>query len=79
LDRCRFRRRNVPVPKVDVSIVDPAFLRSDDVDYPTCEPVGALVVDTAAKDLYHADAPCRAGGKASVSDVRALLDRGNAT
>jgi len=49
-----------PVPAVDVSKVDPRFWRREDVDDPTGEPVGTLVVDTAAKHLYHVTAPGRA-------------------
>ncbi|GGE16825.1 hypothetical protein GCM10011390_39870 [Aureimonas endophytica] len=48
------------VPAVDVSKVDPVFWRQEDVDYPTSERVGTLVVDTAAKYLYHVTAPGRA-------------------
>lgn len=39
------------VPAVDISGVDPAMLRQR-VDYPTNEPVGTIVIDTAARHLY---------------------------
>ncbi|MFD2236688.1 L,D-transpeptidase [Aureimonas populi] len=41
-----------PLPAVDVSRVDPEFWRAE-VDYVTPERPGTLVVDTAAKYLYH--------------------------
>jgi len=40
-----------PLPAIDLSEVDPRFLRQD-VAYSTREPVGTLVVDTAARHLY---------------------------
>jgi lipoprotein-anchoring transpeptidase ErfK/SrfK len=39
------------IPEVDVSSVDPSMLRQR-VDYPTSEPVGTIVVDTAARHLF---------------------------
>lgn len=39
------------IPAVDTSAVDSEMLRQR-VDYPTTEPVGTIVVDTAARHLY---------------------------
>ncbi|MEY9752912.1 L,D-transpeptidase [Bradyrhizobium yuanmingense] len=39
------------IPAVDISAIDPEMLRQR-VDYPTGEPVGTIVVDTAARHLY---------------------------
>ena len=39
------------IPAVDVAGIDSAMLRQR-VDYPTGEPVGTIVVDTAARHLY---------------------------
>lgn len=39
------------IPEVDVSSVDRSMLRQR-VDYPTSEPVGTIVVDTAARHLF---------------------------
>lgn len=47
------------IPEVDTSGVDPAMLRQR-VEYPTNEPAGTLVVDTAARHLYLVEG----GGKA---------------
>jgi lipoprotein-anchoring transpeptidase ErfK/SrfK len=40
-----------PLPAVDLSEVDPRFLRQE-VEYSTREPVGTLVVDTPERHLY---------------------------
>lgn len=47
------------VPAVDVSQMGPQWWR-EEVDYPTAEKPGTLVVDTAAKYLYHV----KPGGRA---------------
>jgi lipoprotein-anchoring transpeptidase ErfK/SrfK len=47
------------LPAIDVSGLDPAMLRQR-VDYRTKEPVGTIVVDTAARHLYLVES----GGKA---------------
>lgn len=39
------------IPEVDLSSVDPSMLRQR-VDYPTGEPVGTIIVDTAARQLF---------------------------
>jgi lipoprotein-anchoring transpeptidase ErfK/SrfK len=39
------------IPAVDISTVNPGMLRQR-VDYPTGQPVGTIVVDTAARHLY---------------------------
>ncbi|MBR0902692.1 L,D-transpeptidase [Bradyrhizobium liaoningense] len=39
------------IPAVDISAIDPEMLRQR-VDYPIGEPVGTIVVDTAARHLY---------------------------
>ena len=49
-----------PLPAVDVARVDQAFWREEDVFYSTAERPGTLIVDTAAKYLYHVTAPERA-------------------
>ena len=41
-----------PLPAVDISKVDPKFWRQE-VDYPTSEVKGTVVVDTPNKYLYH--------------------------
>ncbi len=41
-----------PVPAVDLSQVDPKWWRTE-VDYPTSEPVGTIIVDTPHRYLYH--------------------------
>ncbi|HEV7310067.1 L,D-transpeptidase [Ensifer sp.] len=41
-----------PIPEVRISEVDPKFWRQE-VDYPTDERPGTLIVDTPAKYLYH--------------------------
>ena len=41
-----------PIPAVDLSTVDPAFLRRE-VAYPTPEAPGTIVVDTPARYLYY--------------------------
>nr|WP_295466806.1 L,D-transpeptidase [Mesorhizobium sp.] len=41
-----------PIPEVDISQFDATFWRQD-VDYPTTEKVGTLIVDTPGKYLYH--------------------------
>ncbi|PWL18618.1 hypothetical protein DKP76_05895 [Falsochrobactrum shanghaiense] len=41
-----------PLPAVDVSKVDPKFWRQE-VDYPTSEAPGTVIVDTPNKFLYH--------------------------
>jgi lipoprotein-anchoring transpeptidase ErfK/SrfK len=41
-----------PVPEVDVSRVDPKWWRTE-VDYPTGESVGTVIVDTPNRYLYH--------------------------
>lgn len=48
-----------PVPAVDLSLVDERFLRRQ-VDYPTSEHVGTVIVDTQNFYLYHVEE----GGKA---------------
>ena len=48
-----------PIPAVDLSTVDPAFLRRE-VAYPTPEPPGTIVVDTAARYLYFVEPQGRA-------------------
>lgn len=40
-----------PVEAVDTTRIDPAYLQRE-IDYVTSEPVGAIVVDTAARYLY---------------------------
>ncbi|WP_081739632.1 L,D-transpeptidase [Methylobacterium sp. 10] len=40
-----------PVEAVDTARIDPAYLRRE-IDYVTAEPVGTIVVDTAARYLY---------------------------
>lgn len=42
----------VQIPAVDVSKVDPGYWRTD-VDYPSSERPGTLIVDTPNKYLYH--------------------------
>ncbi|SDM41228.1 Lipoprotein-anchoring transpeptidase ErfK/SrfK [Ensifer sp. YR511] len=41
-----------PIPEVKIAEVDPKFWRQE-VDYPTSERPGTLIVDTPAKYLYH--------------------------
>ncbi|MBJ6132826.1 L,D-transpeptidase [Ochrobactrum sp. Q0168] len=41
-----------PLPAVDISKVDPKFWRQE-VDYPTSEVKGTIIVDTPNKYLYH--------------------------
>ena len=41
-----------PLPAVNVAKVDPKFWRQE-VDYPTSEKVGTVIVDTPNKYLYH--------------------------
>jgi lipoprotein-anchoring transpeptidase ErfK/SrfK len=41
-----------PIPAVDLSRVDPLFLRRE-VAYPTAEEPGTIVIDPAARFLYH--------------------------
>lgn len=41
-----------PIPEVRIAEVDPKFWRQE-VDYPTSERPGTLIVDTPAKFLYH--------------------------
>lgn len=48
-----------PIPEVDVSKVDPKWWRTE-IDYPTNEKVGTVVVDTPNRYLYHV----RSGGRA---------------
>lgn len=48
-----------PVPEVDVTQIDRRFWRTD-VDYPTSEAPGTLIVDTPAKYLYHVKTDGRA-------------------
>jgi len=48
-----------PIPEVDISQLDTQFWRTE-VDDPTHEPPGTLVVDTPAKYLYHVKANGRA-------------------
>jgi lipoprotein-anchoring transpeptidase ErfK/SrfK len=48
-----------PIPEVDVSKVDQKWWRAE-VDYPTEEKVGTVIVDTPNRYLYHA----RPGGRA---------------
>lgn len=49
-----------PIPAVDVSRIDPVFWRAEDVLYRSDERIGTVVVDTAAKYLYHVTGPDRA-------------------
>src|SRR5690606_39460215 len=48
-----------PIPEVDISQLPPQFWRTE-VDYPTKEKPGTLVVDTPAKYLYRVKADGRA-------------------
>ncbi|CAD7032090.1 L,D-transpeptidase [Pseudorhizobium endolithicum] len=48
-----------PIPEVDISQLPPQFWRTE-VDYPTDEKPGTLVVDTPGKYLYHVKADGRA-------------------
>jgi lipoprotein-anchoring transpeptidase ErfK/SrfK len=48
-----------PVPAIDLTKVNPAFLRSE-VDYATSEPPGTIVVDPAGHYLYYVEAGGRA-------------------
>lgn len=48
-----------PIPEVDISKVDEKFWRQE-VDYPTSEAPGTLIVDTPNKFLYHV----KRGGRA---------------
>lgn len=48
-----------PIPEVDVSQIDPVFWRTE-VDYPTDEPVGSVIVDTPNRYLYHTQPDGRA-------------------
>lgn len=41
-----------PIPAVDTTKLDPRFWRQE-IDYPTDEPAGTLIVDTPGKYLYH--------------------------
>lgn len=41
-----------PIPEVDVSKVDPKWWRTE-VDYPTDERAGIVIVDTPNRYLYH--------------------------
>lgn len=49
-----------PIPEVNISQIDQRFWRTE-VDYPTDEAPGTLVVDTPAKYLYHV----QKGGRAT--------------
>ncbi|WP_183754534.1 L,D-transpeptidase [Pseudochelatococcus contaminans] len=49
-----------PIPEVDVTQIDERFWRTD-IDYPTSEKPGTLIVDTPAKYLYHV----KPGGRAT--------------
>jgi lipoprotein-anchoring transpeptidase ErfK/SrfK len=48
-----------PIPEVDVSQVDQKWWRRD-VDYPTDEKVGTVIVDTPSRYLYHVGSNGRA-------------------
>jgi len=48
-----------PIPEVDVKLMDERWWRAD-VDYPTSEKPGTLIVDTPNKYLYHVTGPNRA-------------------
>ena len=48
-----------PIPEVDVSQVDEKWWRTD-VDYPTTEKVGTVIVDTPHRYLYHVGSGGRA-------------------
>lgn len=48
-----------PIPEVDISKLDPKWWRTE-VDYPTGEKVGTVIVDTPNRYLYHV----RPGGRA---------------
>ena len=48
-----------PIPAVDVSRVDPKWWRTE-LEYPTGEKVGTVIVDTPNRYLYHV----RPGGRA---------------
>ena len=48
-----------PIPEVDVALVKPEFWRTE-VDYPTTEKVGSVIVDTPNRYLYHIQANGRA-------------------
>ena len=48
-----------PIPEVDITQLPPQFWRTE-VDYPTNEKPGTLVVDTPGKYLYHVKADGRA-------------------
>jgi lipoprotein-anchoring transpeptidase ErfK/SrfK len=68
-----------PVPAVDLRRIDPQFWRQE-VQYPTSQPVGTIVVDTPAHFLYLV----QAGGTAmrygvGVGKQEALQFKGNAT
>jgi lipoprotein-anchoring transpeptidase ErfK/SrfK len=41
-----------PIPAIDLTTINPAFLRRE-VDYPTGETPGTIVIDPAAHYLYH--------------------------
>ena len=60
-----------PIPAVDLSQVDPKFWRQE-VDYPTQERPGTIIVDTPAKHLYHVlpGQRARPAAMASVSAAR---------
>jgi lipoprotein-anchoring transpeptidase ErfK/SrfK len=49
-----------PIPAVNVAQVDPVWWRTE-VDYPTVEKVGTVIVDTPARYLYH----IQPGGRAT--------------
>ena len=49
-----------PIAAVDLSTIDPAFLRTE-VDYPTADAPGTIVVDTTARYLYYV----QPGGRAT--------------
>ena len=44
-----------PIPAIDLTKIDPAFLRSE-IAYPTPEPPGTIIVDPAGRYLYHVQA-----------------------
>jgi lipoprotein-anchoring transpeptidase ErfK/SrfK len=43
--------RALPIPAVDLTKIDPAFLRTE-VDYTTTEPPGTIIVDPQSRYLY---------------------------
>ena len=67
-----------PIPAIDLTKIDPAFLRSE-VAYPTPEPPGTIVVDPAAHYLYFVEPAGWRRATASASARRASSGPGVAT